>query len=102
MNARHDIDANIDERATERMNFRMKPRVKYAIQRAAALSGVDDSVFAINALYNAALATISTHEHTTVSAKDFAAILDALDNPPEPTEPMRKAVEGYKQRVTSR
>ncbi|WP_313802629.1 DUF1778 domain-containing protein [Sphingobium sp.] len=102
MNARHDINVNIDERATERMNFRMKPRVKDAIQRAAALSGVDDSVFAINALYNAALATISTHEHTAVSAKDFAAILDALDNPPEPTELMRRAVEGYKQRVTSR
>ncbi|EQB16777.1 MULTISPECIES: DUF1778 domain-containing protein [Sphingobium] len=102
MNAVQDISTEIDERASERMNFRMKPRVKKAIQRAAALSGVDDSVFAVNALYNAALTTISTHEHTRVTARDFAAILDALDNPPEPTEAMIKAVEGYKRRVTSR
>lgn len=37
--------SEIDERSTERMNFRTKPRIKQAIQRAAALSGVDDSVF---------------------------------------------------------
>jgi hypothetical protein len=33
-----------EERSTERMNFRVKPRIKSAIQRAAALSGVDDYV----------------------------------------------------------
>lgn len=32
----------IDERSSERMNFRAKPRIKQAIQRAAALAGVDD------------------------------------------------------------
>lgn len=102
MNSVQDITADIDERASERMNFRMKPRVKRAIQRAAALSGVDDSVFAITVLYNAALATISNHEHTVVTGKDFAAILDAIDNPPPPTEAMVEAVQGYKRRVTSR
>jgi len=101
MLAFEDKAAKVPERATERMNFRMRPQVKNAIQRAAALVGVDDSVFAINALYNAALATISTHEHTKVTARDFAAILDALDNPPEPTDMMRTAVEGYKRRVKS-
>lgn len=91
----------LDERNTARMNFRMKPRVKQAIQRAAALSGVDDSVFAVTALYNAALATISTHEHSVVTERDFKAILAALDNPPPPNERMREAVEGYKRRVKS-
>jgi uncharacterized protein (DUF1778 family) len=38
-----------EERNTERMNFRVKPRIKATIQRAAALSGVDDSVFAMSA-----------------------------------------------------
>jgi uncharacterized protein (DUF1778 family) len=102
MSAVRDPRAETDERASERMNFRMKPRVKEAIQRAAALSGVDDSVFAINALYRAALETISIHEHSVVSARDFKAIMNALDNPPAPTAAMREAVDHYKRRVVSR
>ncbi len=36
----HDATSSIDERGTERMSFRTKPRIKDAIQKAAALSGV--------------------------------------------------------------
>ena len=39
----------VEERSSERMNFRTKPRIKQAIQQAAALSGVDDAVFTMNA-----------------------------------------------------
>ena len=39
-----DATKGLDERSSERMNFRTKPRIKAIIQRAAALSGVDDSV----------------------------------------------------------
>jgi uncharacterized protein (DUF1778 family) len=35
-----DETGEVDERSTERMNVRTKPRIKQAIQRAAALSGV--------------------------------------------------------------
>lgn len=38
----HDATRLIDERNEARMNFRTKPRIKTAIQQAAALSGVDD------------------------------------------------------------
>ena len=58
----HDTTRAIDERNEARMNFRTKPRIKNAIQQAAALSGVDDSVFTMNAAYQAALATIAAHE----------------------------------------
>ena len=37
-----DTAESVDERSTERMNFRTKPRIKATIQQAAALSGVDD------------------------------------------------------------
>ena len=57
-----DINRDIDERASERMNFRTKPHIKQTIQRAVALSGVDDSVFTMNAAYQSALATIAAHE----------------------------------------
>ena len=52
----HDTTRAIDERNEARMNFRTKPRIKTAIQQAAALSGVDDSVFTMNAAYQPALA----------------------------------------------
>ncbi|MEO5598712.1 MAG: DUF1778 domain-containing protein, partial [Novosphingobium sp.] len=39
------------------MSFRTKPRIKETIQKAAALSGVDDSVFTMNAAYKAAMET---------------------------------------------
>lgn len=59
-----DTIRHIGEKSTERMNFRTKPRIKQTIQRAAALSGMDDSAFTINAAYQATLATINSHERT--------------------------------------
>lgn len=92
----------IDERATERMNFRAKPRIKRAIQQAAALSGVDDSVFTMNAAYRLALETIAAHERTALLATDNAAFFAALDNPPEPTERLRGALARHRTIVQSK
>jgi len=79
----HAIDM-ADERSSERMHFRTKPRIKQAIQRAAALSGVDDSTFAITAAYRSAMETIAAHERTTLQAVDHDTFFAALDAPPTP------------------
>lgn len=92
----------LDERSTARMHFRTKPHVKHAIQRAAAWSGLDDSSFVINAAYNAALETIAAHERMVVSQRDFDRMLDAIDNPPEPTDALREAFERHKRTVVSK
>jgi uncharacterized protein (DUF1778 family)/GNAT superfamily N-acetyltransferase len=55
------------------MNFRAKPHIKAAIHRAATLSGVDDSVFTMNAAYASALETIAAHERTGIAPVDHAA-----------------------------
>lgn len=89
MRAFTDTTKDIDERASERMGFRTKPHIKQTIQRATALSGVDNSVFTMNAAYQSALATITAHEHTHLQPSDHAAFFDALDNPPEPTDALR-------------
>lgn len=102
MRSFEDTANDIDERSSERMNFRTKPRVKAAIQRAAALSGVDDSVFTMSAAYKAAQDVIRAHETTLLSPADHAAFFDALDNPPPPTDRLREAFERHKARVTSR
>lgn len=102
MRAFHDqIDA-IEERSDARMNFRTKPRIKSAIQRAAALSGVDDSVFTMNAAYRAALETIAAHERTDLEAVDHDAFFAALDAPPEPTEALRTAFRRHRETVVSK
>ena len=102
MRAIDDTNSEIDERSSERMNFRTKPRIKQIIQRAAALSGVDDSVFTMNAAYKSALETIAAHEHTMLQPADHVAIFAALDNPPAPTAKLRDAFSRHSQTIQSK
>jgi uncharacterized protein (DUF1778 family) len=102
MLAFHDETQNIDERNTERMNFRTKPRIKKIIQQAAALSGVDDSVFTMNAAYQSAMQTIAAHERTVLQPVDHAAFFAALDNPPEATDRLKAAFERHRKTIVSR
>jgi uncharacterized protein (DUF1778 family) len=91
-----------DGRNEARMNFRTKPRIKAAIRKAAALAGVDDSVFTMNAAYQAAMATIEAHERTALQPADHAAFFAALDKPPAPTEALRAAFRRHRKTVVSK
>lgn len=102
MSTAKDIHQTKEDRATERMHFRTKPHVKQAIQRAAAISGVDETAFAMNAAYASALATIKAHERTLLQPIDHDAFFEALDNPRPPTDALRKALASHKSRVISR
>lgn len=102
MGAFHDTTKMIDERNEARMNFRTKPRIKSAIQKAAALTGVDDSTFTMNAAYQAALATIEAHERTLLQPVDHEAFFAALDAPPAPTEALRRAFRRHRETVVSK
>jgi uncharacterized protein (DUF1778 family) len=97
-----DSTAEIEEKATERMHFRAKPHIKRAIQTAAALNGVDDSVFTMSAAYDAALETIARHQRTLLHPDDYEVFFNALDNPPEPTPALREAFARHTRRVVSR
>jgi len=102
MSASQNRANSIDEPSSERMNFRIKPRIKQAIQRAAALTGVDDSVFTMNAAYRSALDTIAAHERTVLQPLDHAAFFTALDHPPAPTEALKAAAQRHRNTVESR
>ena len=80
-----------DQPKDARMEFRTTRNVKKTIQAAAALIGVDDSTFAMNAAYRAALEAINTHERTTLSPEERAAFFEALDRPAPPTDALREA-----------
>jgi uncharacterized protein (DUF1778 family) len=92
----------IDERSSERMNFRTKPRIKRAIQQAAALSGVDDSVFTMNAAYRSAMETIAAHERTRLQPIDHEGFFAALDAPPPPTDRLRAAFARHRETIVGR
>ena len=97
-----DETGTIEERASERMNFRTRPHIKKTIQQAAALSGMDDSVFTMNAAYRLALETIAAHERTLLDPVDHAAFFAALDAPPAPTAKLRDAFARHRSRIVSR
>ncbi|KPF91393.1 hypothetical protein IP81_10745 [Novosphingobium sp. AAP83] len=102
MLAHNDASGAIDERSTERMSFRTKPRIKDAIQKAAALAGVDDSVFTLNAAYKAAMDTIAAHEHTMLAPVDREAFFAALDRPPAPNAKLRAAFARHNETLASK
>ena len=90
-----------EERSLVRMNFRTKPRIKATIQRAAALAGLDDSAFTMQAAYQAARAVISAHERTELQGIDHAAFFTALDQPAPATPALKAAFQRHQRTVHS-
>ena len=97
-----DSGKDVNERSSERINIRTKPRIKQIIQRAAALSGVDDSVFTMNAAYKSAMETIAAHERTVLQPADHVAFFAALDTPAAPTDKLRAAFTRHRQTIESK
>lgn len=102
MHAVTDIAPQSEERKEVRMNFRTQPRIKAVIQKAAALSGMDDSAFTLNAAYQAAQATIAAHEHTLLQPVDHAVFFAALEQAPAPSPALQAAFVRHCDTVVSR
>jgi uncharacterized protein (DUF1778 family) len=90
------------KRNTARFNFRTTEHIKKMVERAAAMTGQDMSAFAIDAVYQRAIATIQAHEVTHLKPEDHHAFFDALENPPAPTDKLRAAFVQHDQRVVKR
>ena len=85
-----------------RFNFRLPADIKDRIEKAAIVSGVTVSDFAINVLANSADEVLEKAHARFLSNRDRDIFLDMLENPPEPNEALLKAVKEYKRRVISR
>lgn len=72
------------------------------IERAAAMTGEDMSAFAIDAVYQRAIATIQAHEVTHLKPEDHHAFFDAMDTPPAPTDKLRAAITKHDRKVVKR
>ena len=87
------------EQAVSRLNFRLPVELKEKIERAAVVSGVTVTDFAISALVNSADNVLEKHQNRILSDRDRDIFLAMIENPPEPNEALKKAVQEYKKRV---
>jgi len=81
----------------ERVEIRMTPRQKQKIERAASLQGTSVTDFILNQVQPAATATIQEFELMELRDKDRRIFVEALLNPPEPTEALKAAVARHEQ-----
>lgn len=77
-----------------RINLRTSPEAKALIERAAAIMGSTVSSFMLQNAYEAASRVVTQQEIITLSDRDRDTFLDALDNPPEPTQALIELMRG--------
>ena len=86
----------------ERLGFRVDEQTKQLIERAARLERRKLTEFCITALTAAARRTIAEYETLTLSEADRQAFFDALIDPPEPSERLKRAAAEHKRRLAPR
>lgn len=80
------------ERKTERMELRLAPAAKRLIQYAVAVTGLNAGDLA----YEGARRVLDEHERMLLTGADREAFLDAVANPPEPTERLIAALRRHR------
>ena len=84
---------------TARIEARISPEALDVVKRAAEIQGRSVSDFVVSAAQEIAQRTIEDTTIIRLSIEDQRLMLDAILNPPEPNEALRKAAEAYKQFV---
>lgn len=85
----------------ERLHLRLDARSKQLLERAAGYSHTSVSDFVLKHALEAAESVVKDREEIVLSAADWDALLDALENPPEPNEALRAAFGWYVEHVRS-
>ncbi|ORM62808.1 DUF1778 domain-containing protein [Pantoea rodasii] len=76
---------------TERLELRISPDIKNEIETAAQLSRVSVSQFIADSAAQRAESVISEHSRIKLSEDSWNAVMAALENPPAPSERLRRA-----------
>lgn len=77
----------------ERIELRVTPSAKALIKRAMTVSGLTAGDLA----YEGARRMLDEHERTVLIGADHDAFLEAVANPPEPTDALMAAAKRYRQ-----
>jgi uncharacterized protein (DUF1778 family) len=81
------------------LDFSLPIEVKEKIERAAIISGITVTDFAINALVNSADSVLEKHQNRVLSARDRDLFLAMLDSDQEPNEDLKKASKAHEQLI---
>ncbi|TPL61587.1 DUF1778 domain-containing protein [Mesorhizobium sp. B2-4-2] len=84
---------------TSRLEARISPDMLSMMKRAAEIQGRSVSDFVVSAAQEAAQRTIEEIAIIRLSIEDQLALVEAILNPPEPNEALRKAADAYKRVV---
>ncbi|MBD2295870.1 DUF1778 domain-containing protein [Anabaena sphaerica FACHB-251] len=84
---------------SERLEARISPENKELFQRAADIQGRTLTDFVVSSLVSAANQIIQENEIMILSRKDQEVFVEALLNPPEPSEKLRAAAQRYKKNM---
>lgn len=82
----------------DRIEARLPRETKVIIEHAAQLEGVSASDFVVTHAHSAARSVIAEHERWRLDRLQSEAFVEALLNPPEPNDALRRAAERYKAR----
>jgi Uncharacterized protein conserved in bacteria len=77
------------------LKVRMDITTIQLLEQARSYVGLDKSKFIRQSIREKAQAVIAEHEQTKFNAEDWRLFFELLDNPPEPTERMKKALQTY-------
>lgn len=86
----------------ERFEARISADKKNVLKNAADLSGRTLTDFVINSAYEKAIRVIQEYQQLHLSVKDRDIFIQALLNPPSPSDKLTNAVKKYKKDVISK
>jgi uncharacterized protein (DUF1778 family) len=84
------MPAAVTSSESARINLRTSPEAKALIERAAAIMGSTVSSFMLQNAYEAARRIVADKDTLMLSQQAFEAFVATCENPPEPTEALRK------------
>lgn len=84
---------------TARLEARISPDMLSVVKRAAEIQGRSVSDFVVAAAQEVAQRTIEETAIIRLSIEDQHALMEAILNPPEPNDALRKAADAYKRLV---
>lgn len=91
---------HISNKKDDTLKIRIDAITADLMERARSYVKLDKSKFIRHSIREKAEEIIAEHEKTIFSQEDWYVFFDMLDNPPEPTERMKKAAQKYKNIVT--
>jgi len=85
-----------DSIKNDAIKIRIDSETQQLLEQARAYVNLDKSKFIRQSIQEKAEAVIAEHETTRFNTADWEMFFDMLDNPPEPTDSMKRAAEAYK------